>query len=232
MLGMPDARVRELAREALASLAPPAPPRVDAELARPGRRLPARPADAAPRPTATRGHLRRSEAARAWARSLLDSLSHLYPNGDLPAIPDPDDAAPSRPRPRRSAAGREGRERPPTSRTRPPRPRRRRLDRRRRRWRRTRPAARARSSGVGGSSAAGERRSARGRALITGVVGGGGGDDKPARRPRSAPPARAPRPRSSARSCCARSATRTATGSAVVIMRRHGKPELIVQATG
>jgi hypothetical protein len=41
-----------------------------------------------PEVTATRGHLRRSEAARSWTRSLLDSLEQLYPNGDLPAIPE------------------------------------------------------------------------------------------------------------------------------------------------
>ncbi|HEY1357171.1 MAG TPA: anti-sigma factor, partial [Thermoleophilaceae bacterium] len=35
----------------------------------------------------TRGHLRRSEAARSWARSLLDSLDDLYEDG-LPSIPD------------------------------------------------------------------------------------------------------------------------------------------------
>ena len=43
---------------------------------------------AGPESTATRGHLRRSEAARAWARSLLDALDQFYPNGAMPAIPD------------------------------------------------------------------------------------------------------------------------------------------------
>ena len=43
---------------------------------------------AGPEATATRGHLRRSEAARSWTRSLLDSLEQLYNNGDLPAIPE------------------------------------------------------------------------------------------------------------------------------------------------
>jgi hypothetical protein len=38
----------------------------------------------------TRGHLRRSEAARAWSHSVLDSLSHLYSNGDMPTIPSGD----------------------------------------------------------------------------------------------------------------------------------------------
>jgi hypothetical protein len=41
-----------------------------------------------PEATATRGHLRRSEAARTWARSLLDSLDQLYENGSMPAIPE------------------------------------------------------------------------------------------------------------------------------------------------
>src|SRR5918997_1067735 len=43
---------------------------------------------AGPEATATRGHLRRSEAARSWTRSLLDALEQLYPNGNVPAIPD------------------------------------------------------------------------------------------------------------------------------------------------
>jgi hypothetical protein len=51
-----------------------------------------------PEATATRGHLRRSEAARSWTRSLLDSLEQLYRNGDLPAIPDPDRTARRTPR--------------------------------------------------------------------------------------------------------------------------------------
>jgi hypothetical protein len=41
-----------------------------------------------PEATATKGHLRRSEAARSWARSLLDSLEQFYENGSVPAIPD------------------------------------------------------------------------------------------------------------------------------------------------
>ena len=38
--------------------------------------------------TATKGHLRRSEAARTWTRSLLDSLEQLYVNGSMPAVPE------------------------------------------------------------------------------------------------------------------------------------------------
>jgi len=87
MLGMPETRVRELARDALVDLAPVSARRVEEDWR-------GQLADyvlgqqAGPEATATRGHLRRSEAARTWARSLLDSLEQLYPNGDLPAIPE------------------------------------------------------------------------------------------------------------------------------------------------
>jgi Anti-sigma-K factor rskA len=43
---------------------------------------------AGPEESATKGHLRRSEAARSWTRSLLDSLEGLYPNGSMPAVPE------------------------------------------------------------------------------------------------------------------------------------------------
>jgi hypothetical protein len=89
MLGMQETRVRELARDALVELAP-----VSAALVEDDWR--GQLADymlgqqAGPEVTATRGHLRRSEPARTWARSLLDSLEQLYPNGSMPAIPDGD----------------------------------------------------------------------------------------------------------------------------------------------
>ena len=88
-LGMPEARVRELARDALTSLAPVSAAAVDE-----GWR--AQIADyllgqqAAPEAASPRGHLRRSEAARAWSGSVLDSLEHLYPKGELPTIPSGD----------------------------------------------------------------------------------------------------------------------------------------------
>jgi hypothetical protein len=47
-----------------------------------------------PEATATKGHLKRSEPARMWAYSLLDSLGHLYPNGGMPEIPDAAASAP------------------------------------------------------------------------------------------------------------------------------------------
>jgi hypothetical protein len=108
-LGMPEARVRELARETLTTLAPVSAGAVDegwrAQIADYllGQQAP-------PEAAATRGHLRRSEAARAWSRSVLDSLEHLYPNGDLPTIPAGEggaDPAPSKRAPREGAAKRD-----------------------------------------------------------------------------------------------------------------------------
>jgi hypothetical protein len=93
MLGMTPARVRELARDALGDLAPATAKRVDPDWR-------GQVADyllgqqTGPESAATRSHLKRSEPARAWAFSLLDSLSHLYPNGSMPAIPEGDGAEP------------------------------------------------------------------------------------------------------------------------------------------
>jgi hypothetical protein len=109
-LGMPEARVRELARETLTALAPVSASAVDdgwrAQIADYllGQQAPTE-------ATATRGHLRRSEAARAWSGSVLDSLEHLYPKGELPSIPSGDGAGepkpakePKQPRERQAAA--------------------------------------------------------------------------------------------------------------------------------
>ena len=102
MLGISETRVRERARDALVELAPVSARGVEEDWR-------GQLADyvlgqqAGPEATATRGHLRRSEAARSWTRSLLDSLEQLYPaDGDLPAIPDAEragrrGAAPSAP---------------------------------------------------------------------------------------------------------------------------------------
>lgn len=87
MLGMPEERIRELAYDSLAQLAPVTAQGVEEDWR-------AQLVDyvlgqqSGPQLTATRGHLRRSEPARAWTRSLLDSLDFLYPNGDLPQIPE------------------------------------------------------------------------------------------------------------------------------------------------
>jgi hypothetical protein len=120
MLGMPTARVRQLAREALVELSSRSAARVDADWR-------GQVADyllgqqTGPEGTATRGHLKRSEPARLWALSLLDSLDHLYDETDLPVIPE-GEAAPVRGRERERARGPEPeRERPPL-RTRPARP--------------------------------------------------------------------------------------------------------------
>ncbi|HMJ94349.1 MAG TPA: anti-sigma factor [Thermoleophilaceae bacterium] len=87
MLGMPEPRVRELARDALVELAPVSVRGVEEDWR-------GQLADyvlgqqSGPEATATKGHLRRSEAGRSWSRSLLDSLEQLYPDGSVPAIPD------------------------------------------------------------------------------------------------------------------------------------------------
>ncbi|MEA2332780.1 MAG: hypothetical protein QOH58_2918 [Thermoleophilaceae bacterium] len=106
MLGIPEARVRELARDALVDLAPVSVRGVEEDWR-------GQLADyvlgqqAGPEATATRGHLRRSEAARSWTRSLLDSLEQLYADAGLPEIPDGERgsrraAAPARPAGERS----------------------------------------------------------------------------------------------------------------------------------
>jgi len=104
MLGMPEDRVRELAQTALAELAPATAKAVDDDWR-------GQVADyilgqqTGPESTATRGHLRRSEPARAWARSLLDSLDDLYEGDGRPAIPEGDrSSARAERRPRRERA--------------------------------------------------------------------------------------------------------------------------------
>jgi hypothetical protein len=85
-LGMSEERIRELARGALDQLAPITARGVESDWR-------GQVADyvlgqqSGPEATATRGHLRRSEAARSWARSLLDSLETLYAD-EMPQIPD------------------------------------------------------------------------------------------------------------------------------------------------
>jgi len=108
MLNLPEGRVRELARDALVELAPVSVRGVEEDWR-------GQLADyvlgqqSGPESTATKGHLRRSEAARSWARSLLDSLEQFYENGSVPAIPEGERgrraaAAPSEPRARGDAA--------------------------------------------------------------------------------------------------------------------------------
>jgi hypothetical protein len=100
LLGMPETRVRELARDALVSLSPISAGGVEEDWR-------GQLADyvlgqqTGPESTATRGHLRRSEAARTWSRSLLDSLDTLY-DGSLPTIPDGERGGRAERRPRRA----------------------------------------------------------------------------------------------------------------------------------
>ena len=94
VLQVPQARVRELAREALTELSPRTASRVDVDHR-------GQVADYLMRQQspdeerATRDYLKQSESARAWALSLLDSLDPLYANGAAPSVPEPTAAAPA-----------------------------------------------------------------------------------------------------------------------------------------
>jgi hypothetical protein len=111
MLGLDTARVRELARDALVRLSPVSAAAVDSDWR-------GQLADyllnqqTGPEATATKGHLRRSEAARGWARSVLDSLDQFYDPSALPTIPEGEPAAaPRRERkPKKPKAPKEPRE--------------------------------------------------------------------------------------------------------------------------
>jgi hypothetical protein len=103
MLNLPEGRVRELARDALVELAPVSVRGVEEDWR-------GQLADyvlgqqSGPEATATKGHLRRSEAARSWARSLLDSLEQFYENGSVPAIPEGERRARRHEQPERKTA--------------------------------------------------------------------------------------------------------------------------------
>jgi hypothetical protein len=87
VLQVPSERVRELARDALVELSPRTANRVDAD--RRGQIADYLMRQQAPdAERATREYLKRSEPARAWALSLLDSLDPLYPNGNAPSVPE------------------------------------------------------------------------------------------------------------------------------------------------
>ena len=96
MLGMPTSRVRELARDALVRLSPVSAAAVDDDWrGQLGDYLLNQ--QSGPEATATKGHLRRSESARGWARSVLDSLEQFYRTANIPQIPEGEAA----PEPRR-----------------------------------------------------------------------------------------------------------------------------------
>jgi hypothetical protein len=88
VLQVPVERVRELARDALVELSPRTASRVDADWR--GQiadyLLGQQSSDAG---RSTRDYLKRSETARAWALSLLDSLDPLYAEGTQPVVPEP-----------------------------------------------------------------------------------------------------------------------------------------------
>jgi Sigma-70, region 4 len=88
VLQVPQARVRELAREALTELSPRTASRVDID--RRGQVADYLMRQQSPEEErATRDYLKQSESARAWALSLLDSLDPLYENGAAPSVPEP-----------------------------------------------------------------------------------------------------------------------------------------------
>src|SRR4051812_3639519 len=88
VLQVPQARVRELAREALTELSPRTASRVDVD--RRGQVADYLMRQQSPEEErATRDYLKQSESARAWALSLLDSLDPLYENGGAPSVPEP-----------------------------------------------------------------------------------------------------------------------------------------------
>lgn len=80
-------RVRELARDALVELSPRTAERVDSD--RRGQI-----ADyvlnqqSSAEATATQTFLKRSDAARMWILSLMDSLEHMYESSSVPEVPD------------------------------------------------------------------------------------------------------------------------------------------------
>ena len=95
---MPAARVKELARDSRVTLSPVSAAAVDEDWR-------GQIADyllqqqSGAESTATKGHLRRSEGARAWSRSVLDSLDQFYDPANLPTIPDGDGGPPPRTKP-------------------------------------------------------------------------------------------------------------------------------------
>jgi hypothetical protein len=116
-------RVQELARDALVELSPRTAERVEAD-----RR--GQVADyvlnqqGGAEATATKSFLKRSDAARMWILSLMDSLEHMYEKGSVPEIPEaePDERPRRRERERpreRERARREPRERDRPERDRP-----------------------------------------------------------------------------------------------------------------
>jgi Sigma-70, region 4 len=93
VLQVSSQRVRELARDALVELSPVSAKRVDPQWR-------GQVADyllgqqSGAEATATRSHLKRSEASRIWALSLLDALDTLFgADGELPEIPEGEAAA-------------------------------------------------------------------------------------------------------------------------------------------
>jgi hypothetical protein len=123
MLGMPTSRVRELARDALVRLSPVSAAAVDDDWrGQLGDYLLNQ--QTGPEATATKGHLRHSESARGWARSVLDSLEQFYTDGNIPQIPEGEAAPEPRRRRQRKAKEPKAPKEPRTREPKAPRPKR------------------------------------------------------------------------------------------------------------
>jgi hypothetical protein len=109
-------RVRELAQDALVELSPRSAARVEAKR-RPQIADYVLGQQTSAEANATRAHLKRSESGRMWILSLMDSLEHMYENGNVPEIPDVGPAEEERPR--RRERERPARERASRDRERP-----------------------------------------------------------------------------------------------------------------
>jgi anti-sigma-K factor RskA len=106
-LQIPTDRVRELAHDALVELSPRTAERVDTDR-RPQIADYVLNQQSSAEATATRNHLKRSDAGRMWILSLMDSLEHMYEDGNVPDVPD---AEAEEERPRRRERERPSRER-------------------------------------------------------------------------------------------------------------------------
>src|SRR3954470_11497105 len=227
MLDATPSRVRELAREALTDLSPETAARVDPEWR-------GQLADyvlgqqSGPESTATKSHLRRSEAARIWTYSLLDSLDHLYANGVKPSVPTGEDGA--APAPRRERERKRERERDRVRPAREEKP-----ERERKPLRRSAAAAETGELSDEARSVVRRRRivgGAIGVAVIAGIValilaltGGGGNDNK------KSSSAKAANQRVSVVGELILNGQNGTKGKGIaVIARRGGQLQLIVQA--
>jgi len=209
MLDLSEERVRSHARDALGELAPATARRVDPDWRGQlvdyllGQQT-------GPEAAATRGHLKRSEPARMWAFSLLDSLDDLYGDGDRPEIPEPGGDRPRRERaPRGTRAERDGAGRP--ERTRALSPTARSIVRRRR-------MIAAVVAGLAAIAAV---------LLLTGVIGGGDDDEGGETRTQASRQQQGNQPDILAQAVLAPTGGERGQGAALVTRQRNGQQSVV-----